>query len=723
MRSMIPLLALAAGCELDPKDPADATGDTGETSPIVDPPDTSPPPPPVTGDGVLRFEVVWGSGAGQQYQGSTWQAIIDTNLFSPTEVAYRDHVVLLMLCETTDPTCTAPIVVREVGAAETSGDPIQGSFGPDIELADLPEGDFLAMVIADSGISRAKGFAHDDAFGTSERAWGGIVSEFDVMLNDPADPPSAQHNPPPAPLPVTITAAGTDLGTLALQHVHERDISPPLPAETGKIVVAVEGGLRIVDLATYAVEPAEGFASSTYAMLDPSLSVVDGEVCGMIEGTNGAVWVLFQRAGADGFAVPFDPVGRAQMADYHRVTFPGGDSPCRGIAAEIDGDETLIVTNAPASRLNEPEAQGSEGVWVANVAGIEASDLAAVRSDRLTDPVLEVAVSDIAVVGEDLFLSVSADPYTNAVPPACNGTHCLFRASVGGTGSIVIDDYLPVLPQADGTTNDVQTVDCTGSGPWAGVEAARFHDDRSLVFVGGCTQIAAVDTDTFSLVDFDDSLIGQQNLDATLFGQGFNSFSPSPDGATLWALPAAKSPVHFYIRKGHEGDDRQTFNRMMALPIDLSSGAVPGVSAAFAGGDLDGHEGLTNIGPYLTPADDPGVDINFATQVVHQMFWLPSTAGSTFQSASFPIGPEVVATNATLWVRGSGVPGVSGLGKSGNLAVYDLATRSPLLFPYADDQDFYPYWLGGPGGDETLGFDLTPEGPDILATRGMIYLP
>lgn len=154
---------------------------------------------------------------------------------------------------------------------------------------------------------------------------------------------------------------------------------------------------------------------------------------------------------------------------------------------------------------------------------------------------------------------------------------------------------------------------------------------------------------------------------------------------TLWALPQQKSVVHLYVQKGLDPTDHQTFSRYMVLPIDLSTGAQPGPDASYATTDVDGYMGTTSLGPYTTPAIDPGVDVNFGTQVVYQMHWLPSTAGSTFQAASIPIGPTLVTTTGSLWVRGSGVPGTSGPGKGGDLEVLDLATRSPLLFPAEGD--------------------------------------
>jgi len=182
--------------------------------------------------------------------------------------------VVVMLCETGDPSCIDPVLIREVAAAETSGDPIQSSYGPDISIGGLPEGEYNVMIFVDSGVSRAKGYAWDDSFGTDEQTWGGVVSEFDAMHSTGVQ--ASGVNPAPEALLVTISAAGTELGTLEMQHFHQRDVSPKVPLESGTMVVATQEGLRLVDLSTYEVEEAAGFAGNAYQMLTADFSAVDG---------------------------------------------------------------------------------------------------------------------------------------------------------------------------------------------------------------------------------------------------------------------------------------------------------------------------------------------------------------------------------------------------------------------------------------------------------------
>jgi hypothetical protein len=178
-----------------------------------------------------------------------------------------------------------------------------------------------------------------------------------------------------------------------------------------------------------------------------------------------------------------------------------------------------------------------------------------------------------------------------------------------------------------------------------------------------------------------------------------------------------------FVQKGLDPTDRQGYNRYMVLPIDLSTGTEPAPSAAYQSGDIDGYAGPPiDIGQYDTPADDPGVDLNFAHAVVYQLHWLPSTAGSTFQAASIPTGPSFAATGDSLWVRGSGITGLSGLGKAGDVEVIDLGSRQPILFPGEGDA-FYGYWTGTPAGDIKTGFDLTPGVAGESRTLGIVFVP
>lgn len=686
-----------------------------------------------TGDASMSFIVTWGSNPAQQFHSNGWQTFIDLNVFSPQTDDVRDTRMVFMLCEASDTTCESPVVLREVGADETNGDPIQESFGPEVTVTGLPTGTYQFMIFADTGLSRSRGHGWDADFASDETAWAGAVSELDVMLSDPSLSATTGVYPPPAPTEVTLTdGSTTELGTLVLQHVHEQNRSPSPPSETGVIAVAVQEGVRLIDVATHqVVETTASSGAYTFEMTDSGGAPFPGTVCGMVRGPSSSVFVLFDddSVGGAGYAVQFDIGSRAQPHTGNRVLFPGGDmdQPCRGVYAENGGQSYLFVTNASASRHNGPETEGSEGFWHANVSGLDTGDVDALRIDRAADPVFGDGIDDMAAHEGQLYLSVTGSATSTGVPPECRGTHCVFVASYDEAGLPTLApggnyDFLvgPVVGESYPSENgDVECVEA--ASPWAAITVAPFHDGRTLLFLGACLEIAVFDLADGSELDLSEA-DGVQGLDGTVFGSAFNAFALSPDGATLWSLAAHKSFVHFNLRVGiEEPERRQTFNRYMAFPIDLSSGAEPALHPAFVGDDLDGFNGVTDIGTNVTPVEDPGVDINYTWYVRHQVEWLPSTAGATFQSASIPFGPAIAVTPNALWVRGSGAAGQSGLGKGGNLAVYDLATRRAIFWP-PEGEPFYRFWAGGPEEQPYyLGFDLTPDAEGELPTRGIEY--
>ena len=273
----------------------------------------------------------------------------------------------------------------------------------------------------------------------------------------------------------------------------------------------------------------------------------------------------------------------------------------------------------------------------------------------------------------------------------------------------------------EGLTNDVNEIDCVDGVGFAGIALAEFHDGTELLFVGGCSQVAMYDIATGQLVESvpNATWVG---IDGSMYGQAFTQFQLSPDGDTLWALPQKKSTAHFYLARGGEDDMRQTYNRYMMLPIDLSQGDAPTADADFAVENIDDWEGETGIGDEVTPAIDPGVDVNYVHYTRYLIEWAPGLAGSDFGSASIPTGPAIAVTNNAIWMRGSGSVGVSGLGKGGNLAVYSLADRQAVLWPRGDD-DFYRFWQGGSGGEPQFGFDLTPDADEAVSVVGILYVP
>lgn len=728
------LITLCLGC-------GDSGG--GKTDDGGLPDSTVLPDTGLQGNASLSFTPVWGPNAGGQFVGNAWKAYIDNNVYTPASEDFRDTRLVIMLCDLEDVFCENPVLLREIQESETSGDPIQNSFGPDIVATRLPEGTYLFMVFADTGLSRAMGYGWQDGFDTKETAWGGVVSELDIMLSDQEVEPSPGVNPIPIPMEVTLVDdEETALDTLRMQHVHERDLSPDPVSENGLIAVAVEDGLRLIDLNTHSVvETAEGSGSYSFEMKDTDNQPLTGTVCGMVRGTGSTVFLLFDDSseGGAGYVVPFDVETRTQLHGGRRVMLPGTDNhmPCRGLYHAGEGDRGYLwITNASASRMNTNEAAADEGIWHAEVSGLVDGDVSAGYLAGQDDALLQYGIDDFAAHGNVLYMSFTGTSTSGAAPEPCRGAHCVFVAEfdedTGAPDLQSLGDYEYYVGPEIGQSyvNEEDEVLCgDDASPWAGITTVQFHDGRVFVFLGGCLEIKAFDTATGEEVDM--SATGTlRGLDATLFGKAFNSFALSPDSLTLWALPQVKSSIHFYIRRGIiEPELRQTFNRYMALPIDLSQGDAPGLHPDYSGDDIDNFEGQWSAESYTTPGSDPGVDINYGWYVDYQMRWLPSSNGETFQSASIPVGPSLTVTKHALWVRGSGALGQSGLGKGGNLAVYDLETRRAVLWPWGGF-DFYPYWLGGPQENPystaglappMLGFDLSPEDALDHPTRGIEY--
>ncbi|MDX9723059.1 MAG: hypothetical protein RBU37_20075 [Myxococcota bacterium] len=629
-----------------------------------------------------------------------------------------DGAVVFMLCRTDDPNCSDPVLMRELTEAERGTNKIQNSFGPSVSLRGLPEGEFLFMIFEDSSDSEKRGFGWQDDFPTREEAWGGVVSESDLMLVAENDSPASAYNPPPAPRQVTLSkSAPVELGDLWLAHYHQRDISVLPESESGMIVAAVDQGVRVVQLNDFSVKTAYEFGGQKYydyIMLDEADEGVDGRVCGMVEGPNKTVFVLYLDATGtnSGFAIHFDPINGQQLS-RKRVIFPGTqqDFPCRGLFHEHEGQQYLWVTNASG-----PD-KASEKFWYVNIAGLDSADVTASVLDNRDDAVYRAGIDRMAAHGDRLYMVADA----NVAP--CNGLACAFKASFDATGrpTFLMDgtDYDVFVGAAinAGTTNAQGEISCVTAPPAAGLAIAPFHDGRNLLFLGLCLEVQAFDLASGEKLDYNGPAPGRPGLDASLFGQGFVHFDLSPDGKTLWAVSNDKSVVHLYFQRGIDGN-RQSYNRWMFLPIDLSAGDLPGVSADWSTVNIDDYEGRpdSGVGTYDSPAVDPGLDLDFAFLKKYIVFWAGDLAGAT--PTSIPVGPSIAVANNTLWLRGSGIPGVSGLANQGNLGTFSLSEGQVVLWPRGDEP-FYQVWTSGV--DTNWGFDLTPETTNSLATYGIFY--
>ncbi len=692
--------ALLAACGDDGGRPADGSTPDGGGSGVDAPP---------TGNAALRFQAVWGESAGTQ---------IDAAWRDGVPGWEADATLVVMLCAPTDPTCEAPVLVREVGPEETDGVPLGRTTGPTVTLAGLPAGDFLLMVLADSTTSRARGYGWDDAFETPETAWGRHASEGDLLMSADGDSPAEGHDPPPAPAAVTLSSsAQADLGTRVLGHFHERDLSPAPGPESATLAVAVDEGVRLIDLSTYTLLELGGPGERTAVMHDGSGAPVDGTVCGIVRGPSTSVFLLYRSPTGGGFAVEYDVATRAQLNDGYRIALPGGagDRPCRGLYHQFGGHSYLFAASAPAA----PDQPPGEGLWYARISDRFERDLTATRLAAPHDQILGVGVSGLAARGDLLYVAISAAPADSRVPPLARGRHAVFVGALAADGRPTFEDpsggrAVLAGPLLNGAVVDGETIPCDAELGTTSLAIAEHHDGRPLLFVGGCLEIAAFDLgeDPPVPLDFNGASAGEPNLDGSSFGQGFAYFVPSPDGQTLWAIPQRASPRSFFVAAG---DSRVELERRMALPIDLSAGDVPAVRAGFAE-DVDGYEGHPGSG-VATPAEDPGLDLGYVAYQRYLLEWAPSVAAETF-GASLDLTGIVAAPAAhTLFVAAPG-----GVGKASDLASYDLDDLRGHLWPHGG-APFYGLWTGGPGAEPTFGLDIAPESTDPVPIHGVVVVP
>jgi hypothetical protein len=656
--------------------------------------------------------------------------------------------LVVMLCNPDDLTCISPVVVHAVTTEEnTNSDVIQNYWGgPEVVINDLPAGDYKVAVFFDSPDSVERGFGWDDNFENNEADWCGIVSESDLMMSD-SSLNTSDGNPPPLVVDVTLTAGATsyigdtdgagDDNVIVMQHYHSRNISPVPETENGMIVAVMNQGLRKVDLNTMETDEYMEYAGNSY--YDFSLTVsdggvlVDGDVCGALKTADNKLWLLFQDPiagdGIAGFAYLYDPISDTQI--YNKVVFAGGDldTPCRGAVHSAAGVDYLWVTNVAASG-----ASPSEGFWHANVTAIgDGADLNAGYLDNTIGGDLGTILGDtvdrIAASGDKLYLA------SRSTAIGCGGLSCVYPVAYGIDGAPTTVDGVLIGGELEGSsTQGGVSYSCVpgSSLPTMGMSIARDASGRDLLFIGNCLEIDVFNLNDNTKLDYNGPVAGTPGFPAAQFGQGFMEFALSPDGNTLWAVSSNKSLIHMYFEKG-PGGNRQSYNRWMMLPIDLTNadGGNPQVVEAYNQTDLDGWGGTcaettsqtgAAICTYDPPEVDPGLDLDFAYFKKYLVYWAPGLAGAT--PTSIPVWPSIAVGNETLWMRGSGISGVTGLANQGHLAAYDLNEQKVVLwapdfvFP---EQDIYEVWINSVS--TRWGFDLVPESNNGIHTRAVFYIP
>ncbi len=694
--------------------------------------------PATVGRAGLTFKALLGPDPKSQFDGAA-------KPFIPEDTSTDRGDLLLLLCAAENTDCTDPIVRRvdkddqnewplDIGGPA----PLQENFGPQITVADLPAGTYRLMVVYDSLDSQRRDHGWDDDFETDEVAWGGLVSETDLMLS--SDAPSARENPAPQTLEVTLSDDETlDLGELTLSHYHERKLSEPPASDTGVLVVGnkTDNAMRIVALGDYTVEDVGG-GGHDIPLVDGEGNEIGGSMCNVIEGPQDTVYALFTASGTGsdeaGFAAQFDVRTREQVGGL--VSFPLGTAqagPCRAVWHEHDGEDYLFAVAADSTNQGD-----NRGFWYANVGSLSSGDVEATLMTMADDLLFDQPLMNVAAWQGEVYIGT-----TTTDMPECDGESCLYIADLEASGRPTLrtgpqgrELYKAGSLRADVTVSELggQTVSCADVEQgvyYFGLSVQRFEKTSTdYLVVGNCHSVEMVDLAAGEVVDFDPDQPGVQGLVGALFGGGFYDFDRSPDGDLLWAVPANKSRfMHYpvaYEPTGELGDGRITIDRHALMPIHFGAGApgdLPSIDDSW-GSDRDGFEGLPDDGiqDYATPGFDPGIDIRGAFLKMYYLFWNRSLSGSL--PNPFPVGPSIAVAPNSIWLRGAGADlgdeGPSGLGNGGNLSVFDLDAQRLVLWPRTPQGDYYRAFVGLK--QFVFGFDLTPERDTPVATAGLVYM-
>lgn len=669
----------------------------------------------------VQFKLQYDTRASNFSFASQWGAIL-------AQFSARPKLVM-MLCNIEDEVCNEPVLTRELTEADGYTQPIQNTSGPTIKLYDLPEGWFHMVVFADSERSVALG--EDYKTTKNGTTYGGMISETD-MVTIANDEEPTENNPPIATVPIIVKkdAEMQDLGTLNLSHFHERDISTHPDGENGYIVTATQTGLRMVDLKSYSLLSGNsGRYSHDFQFVDESNNVIQDSVCGLIKADDETVWVLFSGKN-DGYAVPFNPKTQTQIGTK-KVVFEsiGGSkaAPCRGIAHTVNDEKMLFVSNYPGP------AGATEGLWAVNVKNVlDDSAVVTARAYGSKDDAFYQAGSyALAAYGDRLYSLPAPSTKTKNLKPCGEGNACVFQLKIDPKATD--KNYLTLMKKGDAydiiqeenitkeVTIDGQMLSCaTGKLNLPGMGLAA-NDAHAFLFVSRCNDTAVYDVvgETPQKIDMDDRAVGVNNMATHLFGQFMHTFTLSPDGKTLWAVPANKSLMMFYADVNGK---RASVNRFMAMPLDIT-GSKPVLKAEYNKIDIDDYsekpEG--SVDAYVTPVIDPGLDLtNF---YLHQYIvkWYPSLVGAT---PTFDItSPQVAVAQHTLWLGNTTASSSATFGQYSDLAVYDLAAQRGVLFPaYSDMENFYRVFTNGNDSGRNFGFSLSPINHAQTATFGVVYI-
>ena len=560
-----------------------------------------------------------------------------------------------------------------------------------ITLEGLPAGNWFARFGLDTTMSRRKAGAYglDDGFGP-----------FDVLqLADSSALPTLGDNPAAGTVAITLRE-GTrfDLGEVVLGSIVFEEISRPPAAEEGWLLAASSGDegyrnvLRRVDLRSYEVDEIYALAFAGEE------GVFRGDICGLVPAEDGLVYVIASRL--DGaYISAFDATTMSFLpAKAVHVPHPAVESgakmepdmvpwPCRGTVVSMEGRRFLYLVSFKG---------------------------AGARTSSQPYPLVAVEVTGMSGPGETGLVAA----YDESVMPFFNRSRVLRAAASDGSSLFLLEPSWSKL--ADQTTiwSLALLPGGTLSEPYRSFSAGYAGDTcgaannwppaMSLVSWGGTERLAVGSDDGLHV--FDTSGEQVSFLDLRGYGSLVTSLAVSPDRSRLYALPSCKSSTSKATLQRGLGPERSELDRHAVAVVDLGSDPAD-PALLFEDRDLDGDG-----------ESDGGVELEYLQLNQRLLHWCPDCPGALPPTTY--AGPEIAAGARSLFLRGGGGEGdeigVSGLGRSGDVGVFDVGAGHGVLFRGTNP------WIDGP--DARWGYDLDPASPgrglsDDVSVSALVFVP
>lgn len=500
-------------------------------------------------------------------------------------------------------------------------------------------------------------------------------------------------NPDPSTLEINISnGSNEDLGTIRLGSIVFDEPAVPAVGENPKKIWVAVGDenartrLSIID---------EGDDEATEELDPPTLEgdEFSGDLCGTVAtddtvytvgiGLNGAyvfeydsetrtqrhehaAFVRHQdsECDVDDLACSIEPPSTTLDAD----TFP---RPCTGVVVDQDSRRLLYLTR-DANDNSDSTSDRLVGIDVTNLSEnhVETIETGSEINDAF-------AIRNIALNSESLYLT------------AAGWANDDLNTRVLKYDIPAEEDAVEDLPATTFATVEQISPDCGCAEHYTpGTIVATFDGARRL-FVGNEDSISVINS-----ADGDE--IGQ--IDITNYGQVITDFALSPDGETLYAVPACESTVTGTLSSATQN---QATDHQQVVVLDLTNDAdddgMPDI--LYGDRDFDGDE-----------IADGGIDMKFHNVKRNILAWCETCFGVLPPTTICM--PKISAGENYLYLRGnSGTQayGQSGLGQMGDIAAFDLSTGEGVLF-----RNYIP-WLDGPSGRWGIPLDEAAQ-----ATGGMI---